>query len=250
LTEETTIALNIGIELRQVLKNTTARSLKENFGKRYALLKENPDGQIFRAFKHSLTTQWDILPQYQSMIKEYYEVKESQKGQFMGVRMNYHVWRRRFIDIVHSQPPEEPGSRSAIGWIKKRWPLESVKTIITVEDQKVMCTDNKDADHRAKLKNSCGFCVHKDTILAVTRHMLARDRQFRESKDYDGKPKPSRRRLMSRSISSNSGPVISNEHAATEQIDDTQMDNKPDMPCHEHSLCVRMRTQPPRSQRA
>jgi hypothetical protein len=115
LTEGTTIALNIGMELRQVLKNTTARSITGNFGKRYALLKENPDGQIFRAFKHSLTSLWDVLPQDQSMIKEYYEVQESQKGQFEGVQMNYHVWRRRFIDIVHSRPPAESGSSSAIG---------------------------------------------------------------------------------------------------------------------------------------
>jgi hypothetical protein len=32
LTDGTTIASNIGIELRQVLKNTTARSIKRNFG--------------------------------------------------------------------------------------------------------------------------------------------------------------------------------------------------------------------------
>jgi hypothetical protein len=84
------------------------------------------------------------------MIKEYYEVNESQKGQFVSVRMNYHVWQRWFKDIVHSQPPVESGSRLAIGWNKKRWPLESVKTFKTVEDQKVTCTDNKDADHWEK----------------------------------------------------------------------------------------------------
>jgi hypothetical protein len=37
------------------------------------------------------------------MVKEYYRVKESNKGQFTGVIMNYHVWRRRFIVTVHSQ---------------------------------------------------------------------------------------------------------------------------------------------------
>jgi hypothetical protein len=114
-----------------------------------------------------------------------------------------------------------------------------------VEDQNVMCTDKEDADHRVKLKNSCGFCVHKDTILAVTRHMLTSDRKFSESKDCDGKDKPSRQRLMLRSIS-DSGPVISNKHTAREQIDNIQMDNKLDTPCHEHSLCVLMRTQRPR----
>jgi hypothetical protein len=119
--------------------------------------------------------------------------------------------------------------------MKKRWPLESVKTVIRrVKDQNAMCTDN---DHQAKFKNSCVFRAHKEMILAVTRHMLTRDRKFRESKDYDGKDKPSRQRLMLRYIS-NSGPVISNEHTATEQIDNNQMDSEEDMPCHEHSLCV------------
>jgi hypothetical protein len=47
LTEGPTIASNISTKLRQVLKNTTARSIKGNFGKIYALLKEN------RTAKHS-----------------------------------------------------------------------------------------------------------------------------------------------------------------------------------------------------
>jgi hypothetical protein len=47
--------------------------------------------------------QWDVLPQDQGLVREYYRVKESNKGQFVGVRMNYHVWRRRFIATVHSQ---------------------------------------------------------------------------------------------------------------------------------------------------
>jgi hypothetical protein len=158
LTEKTTIASNIVVDLSQMLRNTKARSITGNFGKRYAMLKVNPNGQTFRAFKHSLTTQWDILPKYQSMIKEYYKVKESQKGQFEGDRMSYHVWQRRFIYIVHSQPPAEP--------------LESVKTFIMVEDQNVICTDNKEAEHRVKLRNSCDFSVHKEKILSVTCHML------------------------------------------------------------------------------
>jgi hypothetical protein len=79
LPNKTTIVSDIGIELLQVLKNTTAFSIAGKFGKKYALLKENPDSQTFRAFKHALTTQWDVLPQDQRMIKEYYEVKESQK---------------------------------------------------------------------------------------------------------------------------------------------------------------------------
>jgi hypothetical protein len=76
LTKATTTTLDIGIELLQVLKNTMASSSAGKFGRKYALLKENPDGQTFRAFNHSLTTQWDVLPQDQSMVKEYYRVKE------------------------------------------------------------------------------------------------------------------------------------------------------------------------------
>jgi hypothetical protein len=76
LTKAKTRASDIGIELLEVLKNTTAYSSVGKFGTKYALLKENPDGQTFRAFNHSLTRQWDILPQDQGMVKEYYKVKE------------------------------------------------------------------------------------------------------------------------------------------------------------------------------
>jgi hypothetical protein len=91
LTEKTTIALNISVYPSQLLWNTKTRRNTGNFAKKYALLKENPDGKTFIAFMHSLTTQWDILPQNQSMIRQYYEVKISQKGQFRGVWRNYHV---------------------------------------------------------------------------------------------------------------------------------------------------------------
>jgi hypothetical protein len=86
-----------------VLNNTTASSSVGKFGRKYPLLKENSDNQTFRAFNHSLTTQCDVLPQDQGMVREYYRVKESNTGQFAGVIMNYHVWRRRFIATVHSQ---------------------------------------------------------------------------------------------------------------------------------------------------
>jgi hypothetical protein len=103
LKKATTTASDIGIELLQVLKNTTASSSAGKFGRKDALLKENPERQTFRAFNHSLTTQWDVLLQDQGLVREYYRVKESNKGQFAGVRMNYHVWRQRFIDTVHYQ---------------------------------------------------------------------------------------------------------------------------------------------------
>jgi hypothetical protein len=67
------------------------------------LFEDYPDGHTLRAYYHSLTTQWDVLPQDQGMVKEYYRVKELNKGLFASVRMNYHVWRQRFIATVHSQ---------------------------------------------------------------------------------------------------------------------------------------------------
>jgi hypothetical protein len=134
LTDKMTVASKIGVDPGQLLRNTKTRRNTGNFAKKYALLKENPDGQTFRAFMHSLPTQWDILPQNQNMIRKYYEVKGSQKGQFRGVRRNYHVWQRRFKDIAHSQPLAEP--------------LESVKTFIIFEDQSVVCTDNEEVEDR------------------------------------------------------------------------------------------------------
>jgi hypothetical protein len=103
LTKATTTASDVGIQLLQVRRKATAFSSAGKFGRKYALLKEKPDGQTFRAFNHSLTTQWEVLPQDQGMVRQYKRVKESNKGQFAGVRMNYHVWRRRFIATVHSQ---------------------------------------------------------------------------------------------------------------------------------------------------
>jgi hypothetical protein len=76
VTKATTTASDIGIELLQVLKNTIDYSRAGKFGRKYALFKENQDGQTFRAFNTSLTTQWDVLPQDQGMVKEYYMVKE------------------------------------------------------------------------------------------------------------------------------------------------------------------------------
>jgi hypothetical protein len=40
--------------------------------------------------------------QNQDMVREYYRIKESNKSQFTGVGMNFHVWRQ-FIATVHSQ---------------------------------------------------------------------------------------------------------------------------------------------------
>jgi hypothetical protein len=41
--------------------------------------------------------------QNQCMVKEYYRMQESIGSQFAGVRMNYHIWKRRFIATVYSQ---------------------------------------------------------------------------------------------------------------------------------------------------
>jgi hypothetical protein len=139
------------------------------------------------------------------MVKEYYRVKESRKGQFAGVRMNYHVWRRRFIATVHSQ--RRICSKTQLSSLK------SVRTFRTVEDQDVTCTGNKGAVHQVELEGKCVFKVHEDTILKVFHHMLKSGgesgRQVRESEDCDGKEKSSRRRLALRSNCA-SGPVMSN----------------------------------------
>jgi hypothetical protein len=90
-TEKTTIALKIRVDPGQLLRNKKTRRSTGNFAKKYALLKKNLDGQTFRAFMHSRPTQWDILPQNQNMIREYYKVKGSQKGQFRGVMRNCHI---------------------------------------------------------------------------------------------------------------------------------------------------------------
>jgi hypothetical protein len=100
LTKATTTVSDVGIQLRQALRNATASSSVGNFGNKNALFKEYPDDHTFRAFYHSQPMQWDVLPQDQGMVREYYGVKKSNKSQFAGVRMNYHVWIRRFVANV------------------------------------------------------------------------------------------------------------------------------------------------------
>jgi hypothetical protein len=41
--------------------------------------------------------------QNQGMVKEYYGMKESNRSQFTGDKMNYHIWKRRCRATVHSQ---------------------------------------------------------------------------------------------------------------------------------------------------
>jgi hypothetical protein len=77
------------------LWGSTASSSAGNFGRNNMLFEEIPDG-------HTLTDYaWDVLPPDQGMVKEYYKVKDSNKDQFAGNKMNYHVWRQRFIATVH-----------------------------------------------------------------------------------------------------------------------------------------------------
>jgi hypothetical protein len=69
--------------------------------------------------------------------------------------------------------------------------------------------------------------------LEVTRHMPLEDRKLRENSECDGKSKLFCRSLLFRNI-------LSNGRDATERVD---------TPCHQHSLCVPMRTQRPNSQK-
>jgi hypothetical protein len=41
--------------------------------------------------------------QNQGMDKKYYRMEESNRSQFTGNKMNYHIWKGRFRATVHSQ---------------------------------------------------------------------------------------------------------------------------------------------------
>jgi hypothetical protein len=87
--EVTTTASDVGIQLLQVLRDATASS--SSVGRNNTLFEEYPDGHTERTVYHLLTTPWDVLPPDQGMVKEYYKVKDLNRDQFAGNRMNYPV---------------------------------------------------------------------------------------------------------------------------------------------------------------
>jgi hypothetical protein len=132
--------------------------------------------------------------------------------------------------------------------------LESVRTFRTVEDQDVTCTGNEGAVHQVELEDNCVFCVHKDTTLEVTHHMLKSGRELgrkvRKGEDCQGKEKSSCPHLTLRSTCA-SGPVMSNGSSWSKVGDNVQVAKELYMPCNEQwTLCVRRRRRHPSSQRA
>jgi hypothetical protein len=91
LSEVTTTASDVRIQLLQVRREATASSSSGNFGRNNSLFEEYLDGHTEQTFYHTLTTPWDVLPLDQGMVKEYYKVKDLKKYQFAGDRMNYPV---------------------------------------------------------------------------------------------------------------------------------------------------------------
>jgi hypothetical protein len=56
-----------------------------------------------RTFYKSLKEPWDILPPDQGQVKDYYKIKDANQDKFTGERLNYPVFRWRFIATVHNQ---------------------------------------------------------------------------------------------------------------------------------------------------
>jgi hypothetical protein len=91
------------VPLLQVLREATANSLEGGrFSRDIKLNEEYPDGHTLRTFYRSLNKPWDVLPNEQGQIKEYYKVKDANQEKFAGDRLCYPIWRRRFIATVHT----------------------------------------------------------------------------------------------------------------------------------------------------
>jgi hypothetical protein len=88
--------------LLQVLRDATSTAGGGGFGAGTQLVEEYPDGHTMRTFYKSLVQPWDIIPPETGPVKEYYKVRDANKDQFAGDRINFPVWRRRFWATVHS----------------------------------------------------------------------------------------------------------------------------------------------------
>jgi hypothetical protein len=90
------------MQLLQVLRDATSTAGGGGFGAGTKLIEEYPDGHTMRTFYKSLVQPWDIIPPETGPVKEYYKVRDANKDQFAGDRINFPVWRRRFLATVHS----------------------------------------------------------------------------------------------------------------------------------------------------
>jgi hypothetical protein len=57
---------------------------------------------MMRTFYKSLVQPWDIILKETGPVKKYYKLRDANKDQFAGDRINFPVWRRRFLAMVHS----------------------------------------------------------------------------------------------------------------------------------------------------
>jgi hypothetical protein len=93
---------DVGMQLLQVLRDASV-NISSYSGKETKVNEEHPDGHTQRTYYRSLSAPWDILPPDHGPVKEYYKVKDANKDKFEGDRLNYPIWRRRFIATVHAQ---------------------------------------------------------------------------------------------------------------------------------------------------
>jgi hypothetical protein len=91
------------MQLLQVLRDATSNAGGTFSRGGTKLIEEYPDGHTMRTYYRSLQKPWDILAPETGPVKEYYKVRDTNKGQFAGDRINFPVWRRRFIATVHAK---------------------------------------------------------------------------------------------------------------------------------------------------
>jgi hypothetical protein len=96
------VSSDVGMQLFQVLRDATSTAGGGGFGPGAKLIEEYPDRHTMRTFYRSLVQPWDIIPPETGPVKEYYKVRDANKDQFAGDRINFPVWRRRFLATVHS----------------------------------------------------------------------------------------------------------------------------------------------------
>jgi hypothetical protein len=100
-TTQTTNTTDVGSEMLRLLREATSSS--SGGGRNTNLIEDYTDGHTMRTYYRSLKEPWNELPPDQGPVKEFHKVKEANKDLFSGNRLNYPVWRRRFIATVHMQ---------------------------------------------------------------------------------------------------------------------------------------------------
>jgi hypothetical protein len=93
----TTNTTDVGSEMLRLLREATSSS--SGGGRNTNLVEDYTDGHTMRTYYRSLKEAWNELPPDQGPVK----VRDANKDLFSGNRLNYPVWRRRFIATVHMQ---------------------------------------------------------------------------------------------------------------------------------------------------